>query len=227
MSIHRAARWYDKFAKVYDNTNDYPYKPIREKAIQSLSIQPENIVLDLFCGTGVNFQQIWTRLKGKGTLIGIDGSGGMLQRAKSRIQKNHWNEEQIILLQRNLQEMKTNDFEALFLNENPVKVLMTLGAAGLPGWEPFWDNLCRALPNGSQIVTMDVYCPKKSFSGYVINFFGSGSFWEDVSSHKPWERLKSRCLNYKEDAYYPFRFLKCPVVVATGTLISNPIFTME
>ena len=196
--------------------NDYPYQPVRQRAISALGIEAGDTVIDLFCGTGVNFGQILTQMGGNGTIIGVDGSPGMLLQARKRIQTNNYNENRIKLYEKDLLTASGGFFSELLPSSCIPKVLITLGPAGLPDWETFWHSLYRVMPSGTRFATMDVYCRKGTLSAGIINFIGAGDYRLDISSHKGWEHLKSRCSDYGEDTYNPFKLLRCSVVVASG-----------
>ena len=87
---------YRKRAKHYDFTanlyyllgyREYSY---RKKAIRRLHLSNGHCVVDLACGTGLNFDFIVEKIGSEGKLIGVDLTDGMLEKAKERIQKKNW-----------------------------------------------------------------------------------------------------------------------------------------
>lgn len=68
-------------------TEDSPY---RAKAIELLTLQPGQSVLDVACGTGLNFKCIQQHLKAQGHLTGIDLSTRTLHLAQKRVKQQHW-----------------------------------------------------------------------------------------------------------------------------------------
>lgn len=77
---------YDGHAKIYDATfGRLVHKRIR-RAIQQLKIQEHDLVLDLGVGTGnaLNFYP------DAGTVVGVDLSFGMLEKAQLKIDENGW-----------------------------------------------------------------------------------------------------------------------------------------
>lgn len=59
----------------------------RKKAIASLNLTDNSIVLDVACGTGLNFKIIESYLGNDGRLVGVDLSPGMLKLAERQIIK--------------------------------------------------------------------------------------------------------------------------------------------
>ena len=53
--------------------------------VERLNLNPDDAVLDLCCGTGLDFPYLLKKTKIQGTLFGIDLSSGMLQQAKEKI----------------------------------------------------------------------------------------------------------------------------------------------
>ncbi|MBI2966427.1 MAG: class I SAM-dependent methyltransferase [Bacteroidetes bacterium] len=72
--------YYRYHALIYDATR-WLFLFNRKKAIEKLSIQPSDTVLDFGCGTGLNFKYIMQRSK---NLTGIDFSNDMLDKAKKK-----------------------------------------------------------------------------------------------------------------------------------------------
>ena len=76
MTTNKALRWYNKLSLVHDllSFNDWPYRDARKIAIDTLDLQAGDTVIDLFCGTGINFAPVLAQIGEQGQLIGIDGS---------------------------------------------------------------------------------------------------------------------------------------------------------
>lgn len=91
--VHQA---YDRCASFYDaSTCLYPlvgfrFNHYRKLAIQRLGLQPGNHVLDLGCGTGLNFPIFQTFIGPQGRMTGVDFSGRMLDRARRRVGQAGW-----------------------------------------------------------------------------------------------------------------------------------------
>ncbi|MCA9886244.1 MAG: methyltransferase domain-containing protein [Anaerolineae bacterium] len=213
--------WYNIFSRVYDRMNDYPYGPVRQQAINAIDLQPGDTVLDLFCGTGVNFEHLLPLIGDSGRIIAVDGSEGMLEKARARTAKQGWDPEQIQLYQQNLLELDADFIQEHIPSDKTLKVLITLGVAGTPEWTHFWDTLFATVPEQTPFVTMDVKCAPHSLSAYTIGFLGSGRIGADIGKLRPWEMLKARCTDYHEQEYAAFRLLRSSVIVASGKKPTN------
>ena len=94
---------YDKLAKVYDLFFGPTLHPGRLKAIQRMSIQPDERVLEVGVGTGINLS-LYPR---DCAITGIDFSGSMLEKARERLARKEL--QNIRLLQMDAADLKFAD----------------------------------------------------------------------------------------------------------------------
>ena len=83
----RAIHYYDKLSFIYDYISNWYYIKSRDYAIKELEIKKGQTILNLPCGTGVNFKHFQRYLENSGLIIGIDLSSGMLNQAKKKSKK--------------------------------------------------------------------------------------------------------------------------------------------
>jgi demethylmenaquinone methyltransferase/2-methoxy-6-polyprenyl-1,4-benzoquinol methylase len=92
---------YSKAAGIYDLTmpcfkvwgvND----TWRRKAVRALHLRPGSTVLDLACGTGLNFPFLQEAVGPKGKIIGLDLTAAMLAEARNRIKWHGWDKVELI-----------------------------------------------------------------------------------------------------------------------------------
>src|SRR6201989_2825180 len=82
---------YRKKAKHYDITSrlypapGYPQGAQRRRAVQALGLRPGHSVIDIACGTGLNFPLIEEAIGPDGRIVGVDLTDAMLARARDRI----------------------------------------------------------------------------------------------------------------------------------------------
>lgn len=84
-----AAEKYRALAATYDRRTGMA-EPIRRRAIARLDLQPGDVVLDVACGTGVNFSLIREAIEGGGRVLGIDLSPARLAKARERVEAAGW-----------------------------------------------------------------------------------------------------------------------------------------
>lgn len=80
-----AARWYDVLSF------ERPvYRAGRVEGISRLGAAGGDRVLDIGCGTGLNFSPLRDAVGPQGAVFGVDASTAMLARARARIARNGW-----------------------------------------------------------------------------------------------------------------------------------------
>lgn len=79
------ARWYDAMSL------ERPvYRGGRAAAVGLLALHPGDRLLDVGCGTGLNFPLVEHAVGPDGSVVGVDASAGMLERARARVARRGW-----------------------------------------------------------------------------------------------------------------------------------------
>jgi len=93
-SYNKVAPHYDQYISIYNwiwELVGFRYNSWRIQAINALNLNKGHVVVDLGCGTGLNFSHFFKSIGSSGKVIGVDISHKMLEMAKKRIEKNKWN----------------------------------------------------------------------------------------------------------------------------------------
>ena len=99
-TLRRLARWlspnrtgallqYRSRARIYDLELAL-FEPVRARAIELLRLGSGDTVLDIGCGTGLSFPAIERSIGATGSIVGIEQSPEMLERARTRAVENGW-----------------------------------------------------------------------------------------------------------------------------------------
>jgi ubiquinone/menaquinone biosynthesis C-methylase UbiE len=91
----RAIEQYRRLAPGYDVMARAGMR-YRRKAVELLELRRGEIVVDVACGTGLNFEPIIERVGPEGRLFGIDLSPDMLARARARAVAGGWDNVELI-----------------------------------------------------------------------------------------------------------------------------------
>jgi demethylmenaquinone methyltransferase/2-methoxy-6-polyprenyl-1,4-benzoquinol methylase len=163
-------------------------KTYRLLAIQKMSLQRGDHVIELGCGTGLNFPYLIERIGPEGRLIGVDLTPGMLQIAQERVQRSGWKNVELI----------QSDIAAYNFTEKSVNGIL---ATGLFGYIAEYDRVIKAaseslLPGGHMVI-LDGKQPERlpSWLFKVVLRLGKPfGFTTEYFEVRPWESVK-RYLN--------------------------------
>lgn len=145
MPTHPVQRFYRYQAGVYDLTR-WMFLYGRQRAIDLLEIQRDSRVLEIGCGTGLNFEHIVKRLDpAQGRLVGVDFSQHMLGRAARRVASRGYVNLTVV----------GADAERLALNERFDAVLFAYSLSMIPDWQSALERACGHLSPGGRMVVLD------------------------------------------------------------------------
>lgn len=152
MSDAAVKRFYRFHACVYDATR-WVVLHGRRQAVQQLRLRPDSRVLEVGCGTGLNFRHILEYLDpARGWLVGVDFSPHMLVRARRRVAAQKWSHV----------ELREGDATRLRLDEPFDAVLFAYSLSMIPDWRAALETARDHLREGGRIVVLD-FC---TFDGW-------------------------------------------------------------
>jgi len=201
-----AIRYYDKLSVLYDYISNWYYKKARNYAIKELQLKNGQTVLNVPCGTGVNFKYFNEYLNNSGLIIGIDLSSGMLDKAKQKIEKNGWTN-----IETELNDATKIDRNWLDYRNEQITVdavFCDLGLSGLPEWRKIIDNMISILKPNGRIVILDWYLEKPSLRGNFVKWIGKGEVDRPI-----YQYLETKVSNFKVDDSFNYG----GVFVASGS----------
>jgi ubiquinone/menaquinone biosynthesis C-methylase UbiE len=167
----------------------------RRDVVDSLSLKEGDIVIDLACGTGLNFHWLEKAVGKSGKIIGVDLTDAMLDQARGRVQNAGW--ENIELVQVDLAEY---DFP------NGVSgILSTLAITLVPEYDEVIRNGSMALMPGGRMAILDFKEPENwpkwlvRFAAWLNKPYGVSL---DLASRHPWESISRHLSVIKFREYY-------------------------
>ena len=198
-------RWYDLISPLYDIGATGSGRPRRE-AVAQLRLEAGDAILDLACGTGLNFPFVEAVIGTGGLLVGLDYSSGMLAKARRRVRRKGWGNVRLIQADaRTLSEDLLKEHANVDRIDN---VLCTLGFTVIPDWEAVFEQSWALLKPGGRYAIMDWYVKQRNLFSWFLNSISQG----DVSRHT-WAPLEQKTEDY---SYRPF--IAGNVFVAAGTV---------
>lgn len=145
MSQTAVQRFYRFHAYVYDTTR-WTILHGRRQAVASLNLRPDSRVLELGCGTGLNFRHLLEYLDpAEGRLTGVDFSADMLGRAAKRVARHGWSNVDLVQA----------DAATLDLSRQFDAVFFAYSLTMIPDWRAALRRACHHLAAGGTLVVLD------------------------------------------------------------------------
>jgi len=181
---------YRKKAKHYDITSrlypvpGYPQRSQRLRAAQALGLRPGDTVVEVACGTGLNFSLLEQAIGPDGRIVGVDLTDAMLAQAQHRIETNGWSNVSLVQA-----DAAAFDFPA-----EVDAILSTYALSHLPECRDVIAHGAAALSPGGRWVVLDLKVPDNAprrlaqLGIALARPFGSIDEW---IVRRPWEEIRA------------------------------------
>jgi ubiquinone/menaquinone biosynthesis C-methylase UbiE len=186
----RLIETYRKKAKHYDLTSQfypapgYPQRAQRRRAVQALGLSRGDSVVDIACGTGLNFSLIEQMIGPEGRIVGVDLTDAMLAQAQHRIETNGWS---------NISLVHADAAEFDFPTEVDA-ILSTYALTQVPECADVIAHGAAALSGGGRWVVLDLKVPDHAPRWLVqlgiapVRRFSSIDEW---LARRPWAAIRA------------------------------------
>jgi len=200
---------YRKRAKRYDFTANLYYLlgfrewAYRKKAVRALELQPGDTVVEIGCGTGLNFSLLQQAVGPEGKIIGVDLTDAMLAQARKRVQENKWP---------NVELVHSN--AATFPFPSRVDgIISTFVLSLVPEFDKVIQNGCEVLLPGKRWVVLGLKLPSNWPSWLVtLAFLSERPFVDttvpvkeainELARRRPWESINKYLKNTTFTEFY-------------------------
>ena len=206
---------YRKKAKHYDITSrfypapGYPQRAQRRLALQALGLRPGDSVIDIACGTGLNFPLIEEVIGPAGRIVGVDLTDAMLARAQDRIATNGWS---------NVSLVQTDAADFVFPSKVDA-ILSTYALSQVPECAEVVAHGAAVLPAGGRWVVLDLKLPDTTprwLTQLGIATVGRFSSLEEWIVRRPWEEIRAAMQEELDDLSWTELFFGT-AFLATGS----------
>lgn len=180
---------YSREAKRYDSSIDAVRKIFGSRylehlatAVDELAAEPGETVVDLACGTGLNFERILERVGEGGRVIGVDLTAAMLEKAAERILRHDWKNVELVHA----------DAAAYEFPPGIPRVISTAGITLISEYDEVIARAARALAPGGRLVLYDFKIPEDwpewriQVQMRIRARFGQT---RDLEERRPWESV--------------------------------------
>ena len=171
---NQSLRLFDLFAAFGFNISGW-----RQQAIDALGLRPGDTVIDIGCGTGMNFPLLQKKIGLQGRIIAIDLSDAMVAHARGLVADHGWTNVEIIC----------EDAVQFKFPEEVDAVISAYTLILVPGCQQVIDHACTALKSGGRLVVLDMAWPPvfPLWWRHVLFFLKSYGVTAEVIRRRGWE----------------------------------------
>ena len=168
---------------------------IQKKAVKALNPGIGDTILEIGCGTGLNFGLLQRFIGSEGKIIGIDLTDSMIAQAKKRVKENRWSNVELVIC----------DAAEYGFPDSVDGILSTFAITLIPEYDKVIKNGAHALAAGKRFVILDFKLPSNWLSFlaplgvFITKPFGVSI---EMASRHPWESLNEYLKNPTMSEFY-------------------------
>lgn len=177
----RRAKRYDFTANLYYLLGFREWR-YRRKAVAALHLRPGDTVVEIGCGTGLNFGLLETEIGEHGTIIGVDLTDAMLDQARARIKREAWSNIELV-------HCEASQYE---FPDEVNGIISTFALTLVPEFDDVIRRGAEALRPEGRWVVADLKMPSSWFKylyPLLLPLFRPFGVTLDLSDRHPWESI--------------------------------------
>jgi ubiquinone/menaquinone biosynthesis C-methylase UbiE len=177
----RRAKHYDVMARL-SPVPGYPVRAQRLRAVRALDLHLGHTVVDVACGTGLNFPLIEKAIGPSGRIVGVDLTDAMLALARRRIETNGWGNVTLV-------QADAADFDFPTAVD---RILCTYALTQVPECAEVITHGSASLSEGGRWVVLDLKVPANvprwstRFAASAVRPFAAMDQWIE---RRPWDAI--------------------------------------
>ncbi len=212
----KRARRYDFSAKLYCLIGFREWK-FRKKAVAGLNLERGDTVVEIGCGTGLNFPLLQEAVGPQGKIIGVDLTDRMLTQARKRIEREGWSKVELVQAD-----------AASFEFPSGIDGIISTGALMfIPEFDEVIKRGAAALSPGKRWVVADLKLPDSWLAGLaplIVPLVRPLGTTLDLTERHPWESMAKYLKNVTvEEFYFGFAYIAVgEMPVAVGYTHDSP-----
>jgi len=181
---------YRKRAANYDFTANLYYLfgyrewAYRRMAVKALKLLPGDTVLELACGTGINFPLFQKYIGPTGRIIGVDITDAMLEQARKRVANQWW--KNVTLIQ--------HDASTYQIPSNVNAVFSSYALSIFPDTKRVLTNIASSLAPSGRLTLIELQIPKfwhPWLASAAVALMKPFAVTENWVSRRPWETIRN------------------------------------
>ena len=189
----RAGR-YDLAVKIYPLFG-FDVERYRQDTVTGLALNPGDTVVELGCGTGLNFKYLENKIGPEGKIIGVDLTDSMLAVAGDRVARQGWDNVELVQA----------DIANWSLPQGVAGCFSTLALTLVPEYDRVIERASQALRPGGRLAVLDMKEPAGwphwlvRFAAWLNKPFGVSL---ELADRHPWESIRQYLTEVEFREYY-------------------------
>jgi ubiquinone/menaquinone biosynthesis C-methylase UbiE len=213
------AKHYDVTSRLYP-VPGYPQRAQRLRAVQALGLRPGDSVIDIACGTGLNFPLIEEVIGPDGRIVGVDLTDAMLAQAQVRMETNRWS---------NISLVQADAAGYDFPTEVDA-ILSTYALTQVPACAEVIAHGAAALSGGGRWVVLDLKAPDNTpgwlalLGTAIVRPFASIDEW---MMRRPWAAIRAAMQEELADLCWTELFFGTAFLAAGSAALEPSVYDRE
>lgn len=195
------ARGYDLTANLYYllGFREWAY---RRRAVEALGLGPGDTVVEIGCGTGLNFSLLQEEIGQEGRIVGVDVTDAMLAEAEERVQAEGWANVKLV----------HSDAAAYQFPEDLGGILSTFALTLVPEYDQVVARGADRLRPGARWVVADLKLPESGWQRMLLPLllplFRPFGVTLDLAGRHPWLSLPRHLDGFgMEERYFGYTYV--------------------
>lgn len=182
---------YRKQAKNYDASGITGLDTWRKQAVRTLNLKRGDIVVDIGCGTGLNFPLLQDVVGPEGRIIGVDLTDAMLELAQQRVTDSGWNNVELV----------QSDAAQYVFPDHVDGIISVFALSFIPENALVIENGATALAHGRKWVVLDMAWPDglPLWLRHGLIFLSSWGISSDLIQCRPWKQVLQSMQQHLDD----------------------------
>jgi demethylmenaquinone methyltransferase/2-methoxy-6-polyprenyl-1,4-benzoquinol methylase len=218
-TYRKKAKHYDIISRLYPAPG-YPQRIQRIQAVRALGLRRGDTVVDMACGTGLNFSLLEKVVGPGGRIIGVDLTDAMLARAQDRVKANGWGNVSLVQA-----DAAGFDFPA-----GVKAILSTYAMTQVPECAEVIAHGAKALSGGGRWAVLDLKVPGSTprwitqLGTATVRPFASIDQWV---TRRPWEAIRAVMQEELADSSWTELFFGTAFLAAGSVSSDSPSAAAE
>lgn len=196
----KRAGFYDLSANVYYLIG-FREQHYRQRAVAALQLNKGDTVVELGCGTGLNFPLLQSKVGAEGQIIGVDLTDRMLKQAEQRVSRHGWRNVELIRL----------DAAAFAYPAGVQGILSTFALTLMPEYDRIIRTGKNALAQGGRFALLDLKKPANAplwLTRLMVRLTSPFGVSLDLTERHPWESVEHYFpVTFQEEFFFGFVYL--------------------